>query len=59
MAKQIQKKGLTKELKTLTVEELKKYPGCENLSDEKAKEIINSMVELSFIIINKRLEKYE
>lgn len=35
----------------LTIEKLRSYPGCENLTDEKAVEIIDSLYKLAAILL--------
>ena len=44
-----------KELKRLSIEDLKKYEGCEKLTDEQAKEAIEAIEKLSLIIMRQML----
>ncbi len=44
-----------KEFRRLTIEELRKYAGCEKLTDEQAKEAIEGIEKLSLIIIRNQL----
>jgi hypothetical protein len=43
--------------KLLTVDRLKQFPGLENLSDEDAKKVIESLEKLSLILFS-YLQKY-
>ncbi len=43
---------MSKDLKRLTVEELKTYPGLENLTDEQAKEAIDTIETFSIIMFH-------
>jgi hypothetical protein len=43
--------------KLLTVDRLKQFPGLENLSDEEAKKVIESLEKLSLILFS-YLQKY-
>ncbi|MGC4036093.1 MAG: hypothetical protein QM764_09030 [Chitinophagaceae bacterium] len=43
--------------KSITVERLKTYPGCENYTDEQLEKIIQLLKELAAIIIENTIQK--
>jgi hypothetical protein len=45
------------QLNVLTLEKLRSYPGLGNLTNEEAREAIDAIVKLSFLVIKKALEE--
>ena len=48
---------MSKNLKRLTVEELKTYPGLENLTDEQAKQVIDTLETHASILFDIYIHK--
>jgi hypothetical protein len=42
----------SREHRRITIERLRKFPGLENLSDEEAKQVIDSLERLSLILFS-------